>query len=128
MKTLFAFVLSLSFASAHAAINTSTDQTGRLTSVGTSQSRTFNEYDAAGRVTASQHVLQGHASVFRSQFGYPQSPASTVGLGTAIVSQTFPDGETVTYTYDAGGQQVSVRSTFQGVTDDVVRDVRFNAR
>ncbi|HYC93792.1 MAG TPA: RHS repeat-associated core domain-containing protein [Thermoanaerobaculia bacterium] len=127
MKTLFALVLSFSVVSAQAAINISTDQLGRLTSVGTSQSRTFNEYDAAGRVVASQHVLQGHASVFRSQFGYPQS-ASAIGLGTVITGQTFPDGETVAYAYDAAEQQVSVRSTFQGVTDDVVRDVRFNAR
>ncbi|HYC93793.1 MAG TPA: RHS repeat-associated core domain-containing protein [Thermoanaerobaculia bacterium] len=121
-------VLALPFGSAQAAIDISTGQIGRLTSSGTSQSRTFNEYDAAGRAVATQHVLQGHSSVFRTQFGYPQNPASTVGLGTVVISQTFPDGETVTYTYDASGQQVSVRGTLQGLTDDIVRDVRANAR
>ncbi|HYC61124.1 MAG TPA: RHS repeat-associated core domain-containing protein [Thermoanaerobaculia bacterium] len=120
-------ILVFSRVTAQGAVNIGTDQIGRLTSSGTAQSRIFQEYDAAGRVLASQYTMNGHSSVFRAQFGYPQSTTAT-GPGTVVISETFPDGEIVNYAYDAVGNQVGIKSTLGSLTDDIVRDMRINAR
>jgi RHS repeat-associated protein len=107
------------------AIDTASNAIGRLTSSGNGATRTFYEYDMRGRAVATQHVHDGRSFVFKTQYGYPQAAA---GPGTVVVKQIFPDGEEVSYAYDMSGQQVVVRSTFSGATEDVVRDVRANAR
>jgi RHS repeat-associated protein len=117
-----------SVAVAGQAVNTSTNQIGRLTSMGNSQTQTYQEYDDLGRVAATQYVQDGRSRVFKTRYGYPQNSAAAAGPGTAIVMETFPDGEEVFYSYDAGGQRVTVRSRFGSMTDDVVREMRMNAR
>ncbi|HWW59986.1 MAG TPA: RHS repeat-associated core domain-containing protein [Thermoanaerobaculia bacterium] len=121
--------LSLSLARpAEAAIEISANQKGRLTSMGNGDTRIFYEYDALGRATATQYAQDGLARVFLMQYGYPQNPANTAGIGTVIVKETFPDGEEVSYTHDASGQVVAIRSIIGAVGEDVLRDVRLNAR
>jgi RHS repeat-associated protein len=45
-----------------------------------------------------------------------------------IVSERFPDGDQVTYTYDLNGTPVTVRSTLGASTDQILRNVQMNAR
>jgi RHS repeat-associated protein len=121
-------VFLLSGAPAQAAIDITANAIGSLTSFGNDQTRTFFQYDARGRAVATSVAHDGPARTFTTEYGYSQNPQSTIGLGTVVIAQTFPDGERLTYTYDAGGIQVAVRSTLGSVSEDVVRDVRNNAR
>jgi RHS repeat-associated protein len=109
-------------------VDVAANQTGRLTSVGNAATRTYTQYDEQGRAVATQFVQDNRSRIFTMTFGYPHNPQSTGGAGTVLVRQTFPDGEEVSYTYDAGGQQMAVRSTYGGTTEDVVRGYRTNAR
>ncbi|HYC59984.1 MAG TPA: RHS repeat-associated core domain-containing protein [Thermoanaerobaculia bacterium] len=129
VRSLVLASLVLTCVAVHAAaVDISANQIGRLTSVGNMQTRTFNEYDLQGRIVATQHEQDEHVRIFRTEFGYAQNPETTSGPGTVMISQTLPDGERVTYMYDAGGVQVVVRSALGSIVEDVVRDVRKNAR
>ncbi len=126
---LFASVLAVYTSSAgYGAVDTKSNQVGRLTSFGGASSRTFNQYDANGRVTATQYLQDRHSRVFTTVYGYSQNPEMTSGPGNVIIRQIFPDGEEVTYTYDLDGEQVTIRSTIGGVTTDILRDRKRNAR
>lgn len=92
-------------------INTTANQIGRLTSAGTGAMRVYTQYDALGRATATQYVMDQTSYVFKNVFGYPQT---ALGLctsnacgplgapGRVKVSSTFPDGERLDYTFDLG--------------------------
>ncbi len=111
-----------------AEVNTSVDQIGRLTSVGNGSSRVFHGYDAEGRVVGTQYVHDGNSWVFSTQYGYPMNPATTPGPGLVAVKEVFPDGEILTYTHDATGEIVAMKSTWGGVTEEILRDSQRNAR
>jgi RHS repeat-associated protein len=110
--------------------SSTSNQIGRLTSMGNGQRRTFYEYDTLGRVTRAAHKLDDNTQrEFVTAYGYPHNPASTTGPGTVIVSESFPDGERVDYSYDTGGAQQTVRTTpFGGPTQNIVNKVLRNAR
>ncbi|HYC91990.1 MAG TPA: RHS repeat-associated core domain-containing protein [Thermoanaerobaculia bacterium] len=130
-RIAMAVVLSLTLAGsilAQGPVDVTANQIGRLTSVGNAATRTYTQYDEQGRAVATQFVQDGRSRIFTMTFGYPFNPQSTGGPGTVLLRQTFPDGEAVSYTYDAGGQQLAVQSTFGGATEDVVRGYRTNAR
>jgi RHS repeat-associated protein len=119
-------------------VNTGTNAIGRLTQSGNSLVQAFQQYDALGRAAKVQHVIGNTSYLYATAFGYPQT---SLGLcssnacgpsgppGSVTVSSTLPDGETVGYTYDAGGQQQSVTSTPSGgASQPVVAQVVRNAR
>src|SRR5215813_3439627 len=54
-------------------INVTANQIGRQTWMGNGLMRTFNQYDALGRATAAQHVLDAVSYVYQSAYGYPQN-------------------------------------------------------
>lgn len=109
-------------------INTTSNQVGRLTSMGDGRMRRFLEYDALGRASRTEHRLEAGAYVFATTFGYPQG-SGTAGPGTVARTQTFPDGEVVSYGYDASGAQRTVTATRPGFApQSVVNDIRRNAR
>ncbi|HYC58788.1 MAG TPA: RHS repeat-associated core domain-containing protein [Thermoanaerobaculia bacterium] len=121
-------VMMLGTTGALSAVDITKHQVGRLTSIGNDQTRTYTQYDERGRAVASQIVQDGRSRHCTMVYGYPVNTASTTGVGTTLLKQTWPDGEEVVYTYDAGGQQIAVRSVFAGTTEDVVRAFRANAR
>jgi YD repeat-containing protein len=95
---------------------TLSNEVGRLTSTGNGLRRTYYAYDARGRATATQHVLDGASYVFTSTYGFPCttsgcSATATAPNGPVVVSSTFPDGESVTYTFDAGGAEQAIQTT-----------------
>src|SRR5205085_6798293 len=98
-------------------IDASANQIGRLTSSGTGPLRIYHQYDRSGRMLAQEHVADGTSYVFRSIYGYPQlalglcagnacGPAGP--MGSDVVGAVFPDGETVSYGFDAGDEQRAV--------------------
>jgi RHS repeat-associated protein len=112
------------------AVDITANQKGRVTSAGNASIRTFHQYDPQGRELATQYAQDGQSRTFTTTYGYPQNPnpQPTPGPGTVIVSERFPDGDQVTYTYDLNGTPVTVRSTLGASTDQIVRDVQMNAR
>ena len=118
----------LPLSTSSAGVNTTVNPIGRLTSAGTQVTRVFYEYDANGRATATQFVQDGQSRIFRKAYGYPQNPDTTAGPGYVVSRETFPDGEEVTYVYDASGKQVAVRTALGAAADDVILDYRRNAR
>jgi RHS repeat-associated protein len=101
-------------------VNTTVNQVGRLTSSGAGALRSYTQYDALGRATAVQHALDQTSYVYKTIYGYPQTALSLCtgnacgaagAPGIVTVASTFPDGETVAYTYDATGGQQSVTTT-----------------
>lgn len=127
--------LALSGAAAVAAqpltVNTSVNQIGRLTSAGNGQVRRFYEYDALGRPAHVEHRMDGGAYVFGFIYGYPQNGASTPGPGIVVTGETLPpDGELVTYLYDAGDLQVAISTqpggagTSQAIVSGITRNAR----
>ena len=113
---------------AKAEVDTKKNQVGRLTSVGNGVTRTFYQYDAQGRSEATQYVQDNQSRTFVTSYGYPHNPQTTEGQGVVVLTQAFPDGEQVAYTYDLTGLQVGVRSKLGAAIEDIVRDVRRNAR
>ena len=113
-----------------ASIDTTSNQKGRLTSIGNGQMRRFFEYDALGRPARAEHALDGTPYVSATTYGYPQNPDTTAGPGTVPRTLTLPDGERVLYGYDASGAQRMVSSTRPGAVtaDAIVADMRRNAR
>jgi RHS repeat-associated protein len=106
----------------YAAVDTTSNQIGRLTTSGDSNSRTSYAYDALGRVVGTEHDYEANRFVFQSAYGYPQG--TSPGPGSVLVGQTFPDGELVQYGYDASGAQISI--TAGG--EPVVRSIHRNAQ
>ena len=97
--------------------------------MGNGQRRTFYEYDALGRVTRTVHNFEGQSKSFTSAYGLPQSQVLPTGFGTVPVAQTFPDGELVTYTYDASGAQQSIKTTPSGgLQQTIISATRRNSR
>jgi RHS repeat-associated protein len=100
-------------------VSVTTNQLGRLTSVGGGPVRTYLQYDTLGRPVVSEHVLEGTSYVYRTQYGYPQTTlnlcnANVCGAGapgSEVVASVFPDGELTTFSYDAGGAQQAVTTT-----------------
>ena len=113
-----------------ASVDTTSNQIGRLTSVGNGQMRRFFEYDALGRPMRAEHALDGTPHVLATTYGYPQNPDTTAGPGTVPRTMTLPDGERVVYGYDASGAQRTIASTRPGgvTADAIVTDMRRNAR
>ena len=127
-KSFLAIMILLTCDLAKAEVDTKKNQVGRLTSVGNGVTRTFYQYDAQGRSEATQYVQDNQSRTFVTSYGYPHNPQTTEGQGVVVLTQTFPDGEQVAYTYDLTGLQVGVRSKFGAAIEDIVRDVRRNAR
>src|SRR5262249_2422591 len=76
---------------------------------------------------AVQHVMDNWSYVYTTTYGYAQG--APAGPGNVMVASTFPDGERVTYSYDAGGAQQAITTTPQGgppqpVVLSVTRNVR----
>jgi YD repeat-containing protein len=104
------------------------NQIGQLTHAGNGMYRTFNVYDAQGRATHTQHVMDDWSYTYATTYGYPQGQGVS-GAGTVVTHQTFPDGEHVDYTYDAGDQQQQITTTPAGGSPQpVVKSVLRNAR
>src|SRR5262249_11432484 len=85
-----------------------TNTIGRVVSTGNGAARRFFSYDARGRSTYEQHVLDGKSYVYSNAYGFPCAPSACTGAtvaanGPVVVSETFPDNEVVRYTFDAGG-------------------------
>lgn len=111
------------------------NQIGRLTSIGNNASagnnsmRIYYAYDELGRSTGTVHKLDGISYVIRTDYDYPQNPGTIQGPGTVPVTQTFPDGERVDYTYDAGGAQQSIKTTpVNGSQQTIISSIIRNAR
>ncbi|HEX8172022.1 MAG TPA: RHS repeat-associated core domain-containing protein [Thermoanaerobaculia bacterium] len=125
LLTLMSF---LTMARPLGAIDITSNQIGRVTSMGNDLMQVFHEYDPEGRIVATQHVQDGQSRTIRTGYGYPQNPTTTSGPGTVIVREVFPDGEQVLYTHDASGLPVTMRSSFGGAIEEILRDLRVNAR
>lgn len=109
--------------------NLSVNQIGRLTSVGNGSMRISYGYDELGRSTGTVHTLDGTSFINRISYGYPQNNDTTSGLGTVVLSQTFPDSERVAYTYDLSGAQQSIKTKpFGGSEQTVISSVKRNPR
>jgi RHS repeat-associated protein len=113
---------------AYASIDTTSNQKGRLTRTGNGDASTIYQYDALGRVVATEYDLEGNSYVFQETYGYPLGNPG--GPGTVIVSRALlpggallPDGETVQYGYDASGQ-TSITAGGQTVISSIRRNAR----
>jgi RHS repeat-associated protein len=95
-------------------VNTTTNQIGRLTRMGNGLYRSLNQYDALGRDTAVQHVMENVSYVYETTFGYANRPPNPPELGNLVATTTFPDGEIVDYSYDVAGGQFSINATPAG--------------
>jgi RHS repeat-associated protein len=116
-------------------LDTRSNQIGRVTCMGNARVRRCFEYDPLGRATRTLHSLEGQAFLYQTDYGYPQNPTTTTGPGTVPLSMSFPaapgaaSGEVVRYGYDAAGGQRTVTTQLPGLpAQDVVRDIRRNAR
>jgi RHS repeat-associated protein len=108
-------------------VNVSGHSIGRASEAGNGQVRTFSQYDARGRSSAVQHVMDDWSYVYSNTYGYPQGAVS--GPGTVVTATTFPDSETVSYTFDAGDDQQTITATPAGgaaqtIVTKVIRNVR----
>jgi RHS repeat-associated protein len=92
--------------------NTTANQAGRLTSTGAGAVRIFNQYDLIGRNPVVQRVADNVSYVFRASYGYPRTALGLCAgnscnspgpLGTVTTASAFPDGEVVSFGYDASG-------------------------
>jgi RHS repeat-associated protein len=102
---------------------------GRLTSMGNGATRRFYEYDTLGREAKTEHVLEGSSFVFVQSYGYPQNPGTTAGPGTVRRTLTYPDGEVVTYGYDAEGVRQTLTTARPGQQPQtLLSGVRRNGR
>jgi RHS repeat-associated protein len=95
------------------------NEVGRLVSSGNGQARQFYAYDIRGRATAVEHVVDSTPYVFSSTYGFQCSSSActtttTAANGPVVVASTFPDNETVTYTFDAGGAAQGITTTPSG--------------
>jgi RHS repeat-associated protein len=97
-------------------VNTTTFPIGRLTRMGNGLYRSINQYDALGRTTAVQHVMENVSYVYETTFGYANRAPMPPELGNVVATMTFPDGETVAYGYDVAGGQFSINATPAGAT------------
>src|ERR1700722_17149762 len=110
------------------------NEVGRLVSGGTGLTMTYYAYDGRGRATAVEHVLDNAPYVFTSTYGFQCSSnacttTSTAANGPVIVASTFPDSETVTYTFDAGGAAQAMAATPSGgTTQPIVNKILRNSR
>src|SRR5262249_41230162 len=87
------------------------NQVGRLTHMGNGLNATFNEYDTIGRAKKVQHVIGNSSYLYTTTYAYATRAVSGSELGNVLATSTFPDGEQVAYTYDAGGLQRQVKTT-----------------
>jgi RHS repeat-associated protein len=127
-RLILSALLLLVVIPASAEVDTKLNQIGRLTSVGNGAERLYQQYDTEGRVVATQYVQDGRSSISSTKFGYPVNPATTAGPGMVIAQETLPDGEQLSYTYDASGEIVGIRTILGSSTEDILRDRRINAR
>jgi RHS repeat-associated protein len=110
------------------------NEVGRLVSGGNGLARRYFAYDARGRATAVEHVLDNTPYVFTSTYGFQCSSnacttTTTAANGPAVVASTFPDSETVTYTFDAGGAPQAINTTPSGGTaQPIVNRILRNSR
>ena len=105
---------------------------GRLTSVGNAAVRTYYQYDALGRATATQHAAEGKSYVYTATYGFAKGGEHPAG--NVVVKESIPDGtrsgETVTYGYDRAGKRSSVKAKRGGsaVVDTIVTSIQYNVR
>jgi RHS repeat-associated protein len=110
------------------------NEVGRLVSSGNGLARRYYAYDLRGRATTVEHVLDNTPYVFTSTYGFQCSSSActattTAANGPVVVASTFPDNETVTHTFDAGGGAQSIVTTPSGQSaQTVVNRVLRNSR
>ena len=110
------------------------NEVGRLVSGGNGLARRYYAYDVRGRATAVEHVLDNTPYVFSSTYGFQCSSSActattTAANGPVVVASTFPDSETVTYTFDAGGAAQAIDTTpAGGTTQPIVNKILRNSR
>jgi RHS repeat-associated protein len=111
-----------------------TNVVGRVVAKGNGGALEFRGYDARGRNIAAQHVLDGKSYVYSVGYGFPCASDACTGTASAVngsvaISETFPDGEVVRYSFDAGGaQQATTTTPSGGVAQTIVSRVLRNAR
>lgn len=89
-------------------VDLSFNQIGRPTTQGNGVFRTFHQYDARGRAVRTQHVIGDSSYLYIKTYGNPSGTADD--NGPVVVGSTFPDGEQVTYRYDAAWMQQAVQT------------------
>jgi RHS repeat-associated protein len=110
------------------------NQVGRISATGNGAGHVFRTYDTEGRETAAQYILNGGSYTHKRTYGFPCSTAACTGTvaaadGSTVISETFPDNEVVTYTFDSGGGQQSIKTTPSGgVVQTIVSRILRNSR
>lgn len=93
-------------------VDVSVNQIGRSTTQGNGVFRTFHEYDARGRSLKTQHVIGDTSYLYTTTYGNPGGDAAAGG--PVVVGSTFPDGEQVSFRYDAAWAMQAIQT--QGCT------------
>ncbi|MBS2018707.1 MAG: RHS repeat-associated core domain-containing protein [Deltaproteobacteria bacterium] len=109
---------------------------GMLTSMGNGARRSSFTYDALGRRTSVDDVVEGKHFVTTTTYGYPvtsrrgmPSRVNGSGLGSHVVSEEHPDGEVVRYERDLAGNPVTVTTQQKnGEPRTIASGIKRNAR
>jgi YD repeat-containing protein len=91
---------------------------GRLTRIQDGNTATSFRYDAAGRVTQIDRLLDGTTYTL----------ALTYDAANRVVTRAFPDGEMVTYVVNEAGWISSVTGSWPGANRVYVSSASYNAR
>ena len=84
-------------------------------------------------------LLDNVGYIYQTTYGYPVELCTSTtcngskvtgitGLGTVVATEVIPDSETVSYTYDAGGDKQSIATNVAGVDHTIVSGVQRNVR
>jgi RHS repeat-associated protein len=108
---------------AYATIDTASYAKGRVTSTGAGGYRRTFGYDPRGRTVNVQYGVEASTYTFSTTYGDANGAPKAVA-GEYVVAQTYSDGETLAFTYDAGGAQRSLTAGGAPIVTRIVRNVR----
>jgi YD repeat-containing protein len=97
---------------------------GRVTTSGGGGMRVLYQYDVRGRPTLVQHAFEGTCYSRTTTYGDPLGGV-VPGGGSVPKTETFPDGEQVSYGYDASDALVSIASSAVGtIVSRILRNAK----
>jgi RHS repeat-associated protein len=98
-------------------------QAGRISKVQDESGTEVRLYDQLGNESQMQRTMTTQSSSIPSATYTMSYNYDTLGR---VLNMTYPDGEVVSYGYDAGGKPITVQGTRKGTTTNYVTGVIYN--